>query len=136
MARLVTARAQDIPLTEFARLQAGDILFIDSSHVLKIGGDVQYEFLEVLPRLNPGVLVHVHDIFLSAEYRREFVLGACRFWTEQYLLQAFLCFNDRFAVLWGSSLMHLRHPDALQAAFASYRPAAHWPASCWLRRLR
>jgi hypothetical protein len=136
LARLVPAKAQDVPLSEFARLDDGDILFIDSSHVLKIGSDVQYEFLEVLPRLARGVLVHVHDIFLPAEYPRAWVLEQRRFWTEQYLLQAFLAFNSHFEVLWAGSYMHLRHPDQLSAAFGSYEAGRSWPGSFWMRKTK
>src|SRR5688572_32984370 len=98
LTRLLDRRVQDVPLETFEQLQAGDVLFIDSSHVLAIGSDVQFEFLEIIPRLKPGVLVHVHDVFLPAEYPKRWVVDG-RFWDEQYLLQAFLAFNDSFEVL-------------------------------------
>jgi len=93
---------------------------------LKIGSDVQYEYLEVLPRLNKGVIVHIHDIFLPMEYPRKWVIGMHRFWNEQYLLQAFLSFNCAFEVLWAGSYMHLRHPDELERAFNSYNRNIVW----------
>jgi len=96
---LVERNVEQIDLEFFSQLRSGDILFIDTSHTVRIGGDVNYLFLEVLPRLNPGVIVHVHDIFLPFEYRRDWVLDEFRFWTEQYLLQAFLTFNSEFEVL-------------------------------------
>ena len=99
----IEKKIQDIDLKFFSQLQLGDILFIDSSHTVKIGGDVNYLFLEVLPRLKPGVIVHVHDIFLPFEYRRDWVLDEFRFWNEQYLLQAFLTFNSEFEVLLANS---------------------------------
>jgi hypothetical protein len=117
-------------------LEENDILFIDSSHVLKIGSDVQYEYLEILPRLNKGVIVHIHDIFLPAEYRKEWVLKDHIFWTEQYLLQAFLAFNDNFEILWAGSYMHLKHPDKLEVAFNSYRRNERWPGSFWIKKIR
>jgi predicted O-methyltransferase YrrM len=126
---------QDVPLSEFVALQANDILFIDSSHVLKIGSDVQYEYLEIIPRLRPGVIVHVHDIFLPAEYPRPWVMDQLRFWTEQYLLQAFLACNDMFEVLWAGSYMHLTHPELLERAFRSYQRTTRWPGSFWMRRV-
>ena len=101
LSKLISTKIQDVPLSKFNELQENDILFIDSSHVLKIGNDVQYEYLEILPRLNKGVIVHVHDIFLPAEYPKEWILKDYRFWTEQYILQAFLVFNNAFEVLWG-----------------------------------
>jgi hypothetical protein len=78
-----------------------DILFIDSCHVSKIGSDVNYDYLDILPRLNKGVLVHIHDIFLPTEYPKEWILRDYKFWNEQYLLQAFLMFNEAFGVMWG-----------------------------------
>lgn len=136
LTRMIRQPVENIPLSHFSTLAENDVLFIDSSHVLSIGGDVQYEFLEILPRLQPGVLVHVHDVFLPAEYRRELVVREHRFYTEQYLLQAFLAFNDTFRVLWASSYMHLRHPDKLEAAFASYDRFLRWPGSFWMQRVK
>jgi len=133
--QLIKTRAQEIPVHKFSELGDGDILFIDSSHVLKIGSDVQYLYLEVLPRLAKGVLVHVHDIFLPAEYPREWIMDEHRFWNEQYLLQAFLLFNDTFQVDWAASFMHVTHPDKLQAAFSSYDPKTSWPGSFWMRKI-
>lgn len=136
LSKLIPKKVQDISLSEFKKLTENDILFIDSSHVLKIGSDVQYEYLEILPRLKKGVLVHLHDIFLPAEYPKEWVLKDYRFWTEQYLLQAFLAFNDSFEVIWAGSYMHLKHPDKLEVAFSSYRRNERWPGSFWIRKIR
>jgi hypothetical protein len=134
LSRLIARRVQDVPLAEFERLQENDILFIDSSHVLAIGSDVRYEVLEILPRLNKGVLVHFHDIFLPTEYPKEFVFKLCRFWTEQYLLQAFLAFNSAFEVLWAGCYMHLKHPEVLQRNFGSYNKQRSLPGSFWIRK--
>jgi predicted O-methyltransferase YrrM len=127
---------QDLPLDVFTSLGKGDIVFIDSTHVCRIGSDVQYELLEILPRLAPGVLVHLHDIFLPAEYPRDWVVRHHRFWNEQYVLQAFLAFNTAFEVVWGSSLMHLRHPRLLAEAIASYDAPTQHPGSFWMRRVK
>lgn len=75
LSELRTSKLQDINLSEFNTLCENDILFIDSSHVLRIGSDVQYEYLELLPRLNKGVIIHIHDIFLPAEYKKNWILG-------------------------------------------------------------
>ncbi|MGD1152447.1 MAG: class I SAM-dependent methyltransferase [Syntrophales bacterium] len=136
LTKVVPVKIEDVPLSEFNKLQENDILFIDSSHVLKIGSDVQYEYLEILPRLNKGVLVHVHDIFLPAEYPRDCILKSYMFWTEQYLLQAFLAFNDSFEILWPGSFMHLKHPDELEKAFNSYNRNETWPGSFWIRKIK
>jgi hypothetical protein len=133
--KLVKEFVQNIPLSEFEALGKNDILFIDSSHVCKIGSDVQYEFLKILPCLRQGVLVHIHDIFLPAEYPRSWVLDGHRFWNEQYLLQAFLSFNDAYEILWAGHWLHLKHPDRLAKAFSSYTPDVS-PASFWMRRIK
>ena len=96
--RILERRVQNVPLDEFARLEAGDILFIDSSHVARFGSDVNYLFFEVLPALQPGVVVHLHDILWPFEYPRNWILEG-RSWNEAYLLRAFLQYNDKFEVM-------------------------------------
>lgn len=87
--------------------------------------------LEIIPRLNPGVVVHVHDIFLPWEYPREWIMEEHRFWTEQYLFQAFLAFNAGFEVLFANAYMEHYHKPLMRAAF----PNAHCSGSSfWLRR--
>jgi predicted O-methyltransferase YrrM len=117
LSRLVTQKVEDVDLEFFDVLEEGDILFIDSSHVVRTGGDVNYLYLEVLPRLNKGVVIHIHDIFFPLEYPKDWVIGNRRFWTEQYGLQMFLAFNSAFRVLWCGSLMYLRHREALARIF-------------------
>ncbi len=92
-------RAQDIPGEVFASLQAGDVLFVDTTHTVKIDSDVNRIVLDVLPALAPGVIVHVHDIFLPYEYPRVFAERSGLHWAEQYLLQAFLAGNRDYEVL-------------------------------------
>jgi hypothetical protein len=132
--RLLVSKVQSVSLNEFRNLAENDILFIDSSHVCKIGSDVQYEFLEILPRLAPGVMVHIHDIFLPEEYPETWVGEWYRFWNEQYLLQAFLSCNPDFEVLWGGAWMRRNHSERLEAVFPSYRVNQTNPASFWIRR--
>jgi len=129
---LIDTKVQDVGVEFFSQLESGDILFIDSSHTVKIGGDVNYLFLEVLPRLKAGVIVHVHDIFSPFEYRRDWVLEEFRFWTEQYLLQAFLIFNPEFEVLMANSYLNHYYPPDLKAAFPNL---SRWiGGSFWMRR--
>lgn len=125
---------QNVSLAEFDMLRAGDVLFIDSSHVLKTGSDVQWMYLEILPRLAPGVLIHAHDIFLPREYPERWLKKEHRFWNEQYLLQAFLSFNSAFEVLLSAALLHLRHAEMLAQSFAIYHPSHESPGSFWFRR--
>jgi len=125
---------EQLELAFFDQLDANDVLFVDSSHVSRTGGDVNFLFLEVLPRLKPGVIVHLHDIFLPAEYPREWILEKCRFWSEQYLLQAFLTFNDTWEVLLANNYLGSEHREALMETF----PKSPWwgGGSFWMRRKR
>ena len=129
---LIEKKVEDIDLKFFSQLHSGDILFIDSSHTVKIGGDVNYLFLEVLPRLNPGVIVHVHDIFFPFDYRRDWVMDELRFWTEQYLLQAFLTFNSEFEVLMANHYLAHYYLEDFKRTF----PDSPWwsGGSFWMRR--
>jgi hypothetical protein len=129
---LIEKKVEDIGLEFFSQLESGDILFIDSSHTVKIGGDVNYLFLEVLPRLKPGVIVHVHDIFLPFDYRRDWVVDELRFWTEQYLLQSFLSFNSEFEVLIANAYLAHRCMGELKFTFTN---SPWWGGgSFWIRR--
>jgi len=136
LSELIPNKVEEIPLSQFESLAENDILFIDSSHVLKIGSDVQYEYLEILPRLKKGVIIHIHDIFMPAEYPKKWVLKDWRFFNEQYLLQALLMFNDTFKIIWAGSYMHIYHSDKLGKAFGSYNKVKKWPGSIWLKKIK
>jgi hypothetical protein len=115
--QLINADVHEAEPSIFARLGQGDILFIDTSHVVRCASEVNYLFFEVIPRLNPGVMVHVHDIFFPNDYPRSWVVDLKLFWTEQYLLQAFLAFNSEFQVLFCNSFMAARHTDEMRSIF-------------------
>jgi hypothetical protein len=132
--RILTSPVNDVSLDEFDALQTNDILFIDSSHVARIGSDVNREILEIVPRLNSGVLVHFHDIYLPYEYPRQWVMNELRFWNEQYMLQAFLSCNTEFEVLWSGYAMHRKRLSALKDAVASHHKHEIPPGSFWIRR--
>lgn len=129
---VIPKKVQDVELSFFEQLRENDILFIDSSHVVKTGGDVNYLFLEVLPRLRPGVIVHVHDIFLPNEFPRRWIVDLRLFWTEQYLLQAFLTYNSEFEVLFANTYMGEKHGAEMRKTF----PTSPWwgGGSFWMRR--
>jgi len=144
--RLVEAPAQAAGLGLFTGLGAGDILFIDSSHVVKPGSDVEFLFLEVLPRLAPGVLVHVHDIFLPRGYPAHYYIEQMRHWNENPMLAALLLENPRwrveianaFVADFGRSPALDRVVEALAGGDAARRAALAPLAgggSLWLRRL-
>jgi hypothetical protein len=124
--RLITKRAQDVPLDEYQRLGAGDVLFIDSSHVGKTGSDVNHLFFEVIPRLRAGVIIHVHDIFLPHDYPVERVLGVKLSWNEQYLLRALLMFSDTFEVVFGTSYARHYVPELLDEAARATLSGSFW----------
>jgi hypothetical protein len=124
----------DLGWDTFQELEENDILFIDSSHVVRTGSDVLKILLDVIPRLKPGVLIHIHDIFLPEEYPEIWIKQMGRFWGEQYLLHAFLAFNRQFRILWPGAYMRLRHPTAVEAAIPSFRADRNWMGSFWIRR--
>lgn len=132
--RLVVSKVEDLDPSFFAILDAGDILFIDSSHVAKTGSDVNYLFFEIIPRLKKGVLIHVHDIFLPDEYSKKWVIEEGRGWNEQYLLRAFLQFNSAFEVIWGSNYMATRFAKELEDVFPRF-PALGGGGSVWIRKI-
>ena len=125
--------ATEVPLSEFQRLEAGDLLFVDTTHTVKIGGEVNRIILELLPLLAPGVIIHVHDIYLPFEYPREYLEERNFFWAEQYLLQAFLEFNERFEILFGVHALARKFPQQLDAMLPSGAAGPH-PSAFWLRR--
>jgi hypothetical protein len=123
---------------ELALLCAADLLFIDSSHVSKVGSDVNYEMLEIVPRLRVGALVHWHDIMIPMNYPRSWVESGSQFWNESYLVHAFMLHNERFRVRWAAKYMQVTHPDALRSAFAAFQPddADQQLSSFWVERIR
>jgi acetyltransferase-like isoleucine patch superfamily enzyme len=125
--------ATDVPLETFASLEDGDILFVDTTHTVKLGSDVNFIVLDVLPVLPPGVIVHFHDIFLPWEYPRVWFEQMNYLWAEQYLLQAFLAYNSAFEVLLPAQAVARKHPERLGAAIPSFGPGRS-PGAIWLRR--
>jgi Methyltransferase domain len=131
IARVIPTPVQDVPLDAFAALEAGDVLFIDTSHVIKTGNDVKFLYHEVVPRLQPGVAVHIHDIFLPFDYPPDWVLGG-RAWNEQYLVESFLAFNPEFEVMLGVGWLCAFHREAV--ADAAGDAALGGGGSLWIRR--
>lgn len=131
ISRLVEARIQDVPLETFTVLERGDILFIDSSHVSKAGSDVNFIYFEVLPRLRPGVLVHIHDIFLPHDYPKEWVIDLGIHWNEQYLVRALLTDSHGFEVLFGCAYALEYFPEQLRLLLGG---RLFGGGSLWLRR--
>jgi len=111
--KLIEEPIQSFPLTFFEQLEKNDFLFIDSTHVSKIGSDVNFLILEVLPILKPGVIIHFHDISLPRNYGKEKIFYKLNFWNEQYLLHAFLIGNSDFEILLGNTFFEIKHKEKL-----------------------
>lgn len=109
-------KVEHTPMAVFEALGPGDVLFIDSSHVVKTGSDVVHLVLRVLPRLNEGVVVHVHDVFIPEDYPIGWVKAGFG-WNEQYMVQAYLVGNRRAEILAMNHWLSIRHPEAVTSAF-------------------
>ena len=129
---LLRCQVEDLDVRLFEQLRANDVLFIDSSHVVRTAGDVCFIILEVLPRLAEGVLVHFHDIFFPSDYPKEWIAEKHLFWTEQYLVHAYLAENTHAQVVFASHYMAKRYPHEVRQSF----PDAPWigGASLWIQK--
>ena len=132
VSEIIEEPLQDVPLDLLISLGDGDLLFIDSTHVVSFGSDVVYEYLAILPRLAKGVLVHIHDIFLPSDYPERWLKEHRFFWNEQYLLEALLAMNPSYrvelAVHAASKLI-----DSIPSIAA--HPTEVYPASFWISRV-
>ena len=128
---------QDIPVTYFQQLDNNDILFIDSSHVSKVDSDINYLYLEILPQLKKGVVVHIHDI--------PFPYATCNpghptfpvslLWNESALVRALLMYNGVFDIIMCQSYLHYKYPESIKAVVDIYDQQKHFPTSLWLRKV-
>jgi hypothetical protein len=128
-------RVEDVDPGVFQELDRNDVLFIDSSHVIRPQGDVLFLLQRVLPRLRPGVLVHVHDIFSPRDYPAAWLVDQVKFWNEQYLLEAFLTCNRDFRIIGALNYLFQHHRDRLLARCPALRrtPGLE-PGSFWMVR--
>jgi hypothetical protein len=128
---IIALPVQEVDISRFRELDEDDILLIDSTHVAKLGSDVNYIFSEILPALRRGVYVHFHDIFYPFEYPAVW-LREGRVWTETYVLRAFLTFNSAYdIVLFNTFLEHFHRTE-----FEQHMPLCleNEGGSIWLRR--
>jgi hypothetical protein len=130
-ATLIEKPVQEVGVDVFGALGEGDILLIDTSHVSKVGSDVNHLFFNVLPALKPGVWVHIHDVTGDLEYPRHW-FDEGRAWNELYILRAFLMYNQTFRIMFSSALMYNEHRDFLQERMPMC--AAGGGGQLWLRR--
>jgi hypothetical protein len=123
---------QDLDEDFFKSLGENDILFIDSSHISKIGSDVNHLYLNILPSLNSGVIVHIHDIFLPQEYKKEWFDDGI-FFNEQYLVQLMLSFSNRYEVIFSSNYAFINHPNLVADALSVNESNIYGGGSIWLK---
>jgi hypothetical protein len=138
VSRVVKEKVECVDLKLFDILGENDILFVDSGHTVRTGSDVNLMILEVLPRLRPGVIVHFHDINLPYEYLKSYFTNPQfrMFWTEAYLLQAFLTFNRDFEILLAMNYLQTDHMSDYCKAFPRFKLEDNWAnsGSFWIRR--
>jgi hypothetical protein len=129
-------QVQHIDPTLVAELQENDILFIDSSHVVKTGSDVHFELTELLPRLRPGVIVHFHDVFYPFEYPDKWITRDNKSWNELYFLHAFMLFNSSFKIIYFNDYFRRRHQDKISSLpdKVSARILLSAGGGLWIRR--
>lgn len=143
--KLIKEIAQKVPLTELTTLSANDFLFVDSTHTVKPGSEVNRVILEVLPRLSAGVWVHFHDIYFPYDYKRDLLESDLFFWSESTLLHAFLAGNRDYAIRTSLSMLHYGAPEKLKTWFDGYDPQGnryglreaggnHFPSATYLQR--
>jgi len=134
--QVIRKLVENVDVSFFSSLQNNDILFIDSSHMIRPQGDVLYEFLEILPSLNPGVVIHIHDIFSPKDYTKKHIVEDVLFWNEQYLLEAFLSCNRDFAIIGALNYLKTHFPAKLNAKMPVLRNHPdHVPGSFWIKKL-
>lgn len=125
---------EELDLSVFKDLQAGDILFIDSSHIIRPGNDVLFIYQQILPALAKGVLIHIHDIFTPRHYRQDWFNGLFRFWNEQYLLEVFLYQNTAFRIRFSLNYLAKDHPAEVSKILLHLKVGDE-PSSFWIEKM-
>ncbi len=133
--QIIKEKVQSVKLEVFQMLNKNDILFIDSTHVSKIGSDVNHLLFEVLPSLKPGVLVHFHDIFYPFELPKHWVLESRYFWNENYILRAFLMNNEKYEIIIFNTYLQKIKPDWFKKEMPECTEKSEGTGSIWLRKL-
>jgi len=116
-------------------LLSADLLFIDSSHVSKIDSDVNFEILEIIPKLKIGSLVHWHDIVIPTNYWKDWINHGNMFWNESYMVHSFMLFNSSFKIIWAARYMQLNYFEKMKKLFSNINNADRL-MSFWIERTR
>jgi predicted O-methyltransferase YrrM len=124
---------QNTSIETFRELKENDILLIDNSHVSKTGSDVNYLMTDILPNLNKGVVVHIHDIFYPFEYPKEWLLNTRLNWNEIYSVHNFLLFNSAFKILFFSDYVQIKYNDDLKEKVPLFFKSR--PGSLWIQKI-
>lgn len=130
---IIKDAVQNVPLSTFEELQANDFLFVDSSHVSKVGSDVNFIFSYVLPALQSGVIVHFHDIYWPFEYPQGWIVNNRWAWNEAYFLRAFLQYNEQFQILQFNNFLAYRFSEFIKQALPKVFAAPG--SSFWMRKV-
>ena len=130
---VIREKVENVDKGIFKTLEENDILFIDSSHMIRPQGDVLFEYLEILPILNKGVIVHIHDIFSPKDYLDEWIINETCFWNEQYLLEAFLTSNESWKIIGALNYLHHNHYDKLKEKCPKLIPSRE-PGSFYIKK--
>lgn len=131
---LIRKKVEEVDIHFFTSLTENDILFIDSSHIIRPNNDVLFEYLELMPQIGKGVYIHIHDIFSPRNYRQDWITTEFRFWNEQYLLEAFLYCNSDFEIVYSLNLLKNDFYDHTKQVLKNLTPDSQ-PASFWIKRV-
>jgi len=135
LAKIIRDKVENIDISFFKSLGINDILFIDSSHIIRPQGDILYEFLEVIPSLNPGVFIHIHDIFSPKDYLKEWIFCKHLLWNEQYLLEAFLTHNNMFEITGSLNYLYNNFKEEIENKLPILKKQKdREPGSFWFRK--
>jgi hypothetical protein len=132
---VIRKKVEEVDLSFFSELKHNDILFIDSSHIIRPHGDVCFEYLEILPSLNKGVVVHIHDIFSPRHYPEKWIKDQILFWNEQYLLEAFISHNSDWKIIGAVNYLHHNHYSKLKKV-APFLTQDREPGSFYIQRIK
>lgn len=125
---------QRAPLNIFSELSDGDFCFYDGSHCVKTASDVNWFFFEILPRLAPGVVIHLHDIFLPDAYPDQWIFERGQTWNEQYILQAFLMYNRNYKIIMANRFLWKEKQSFLENTYKGVSPA--YGCSFWMKKIK